>query len=75
MSNKVVYAFIAYSMLQVVLFALKICNWISLSWFWIFMPLWLPYFALLCMVVFIGLYIVIEEYRDERRAKKWKTIS
>ena len=43
-------------LLTIVLIALKLTNFIDISWFWVFMPLFIPF--ILCVVILIIIVVV-----------------
>ena len=60
-------------LLFIVLLALKLANFIDISWFWVFFPLLLslvPFVFLLIVVVITALASVIVEFLNHRKSKK-----
>lgn len=49
----------------ILVFVLKICNIITISWLWILAPLWIPFSIGLFLTVFIVIVIVIEQLKEK----------
>ena len=57
------------NLLTVAFIVLKLTNYITWSWLWVFSPLWI---ALLIVVIFLGAVLLLEKKEKKQRIEELK---
>lgn len=69
---KVVFTLITLALctLSLVLILFKACGVLALSWFWVLMPMWIPFVIMLAIILIVVIYhyisFVISKFKNRR---------